>query len=90
MFLKHEVKNIVRDVKVRNSRPIFDEIKRVDELAQLILIDLNTLQFKLTCKMEEVAKELTSFTERSEEEQMQIIGAFLQITIKNNLSSSFR
>ena len=55
----------MRDVKVRNSRPIFDDIKKIDDLAQLLLIDLNTLQFKLTFKMEEVSKELVAFAEKS-------------------------
>ena len=60
-YLKSEIKNIIRDVKIKNSRKVFDEIRRIDEDIQLLLIDLNTQQFKLTFKMEEITKELNNF-----------------------------
>lgn len=79
-YLKNEIKNIIRDVKIKNSRKIFDEIKRIDEGIQLLLIDLNTLQFKITFKMEEISNELLVFDERTSEENELILLAFQQIS----------
>ena len=79
-YLKNEIKNIIRDVKIKNSRKIFDEIKRIDEGIQLLLIDLNTLQFKITFKMEEISNELLVFDERTPEENELILSAFQQIS----------
>lgn len=66
--LKCEVKTIIRDVKLRSTKSIFDDIKTMDEDLQSLLIDLNTQQFRLSAKIEEVARELCHFDSKTAEE----------------------
>lgn len=75
--LKCEVKTIIRDVKLRSTKSIFEDIKNMDEDIQSLQIDLNTQQFRLSVKIEEIAKELSGFDMKTAEEREQMMGIFV-------------